>query len=142
MIFILESCAPEEEIKLQAMNTTKDGIAVGGYDPVSYFDGLAQAGSAAHQYEWRGAKFLFASDAHRDTFAKHPEQFVPQYGGYCSFGMGFGKPTTADPNAFVVQDGKLYLNASPMVRRFWKWFGNADKSDAKWRELKSSAGLL
>jgi YHS domain-containing protein len=141
MILALAGCGSAEDIKVQAISTNEDGIAIGGYGVVSYFDGQAQLGSADYSHEWNGATFRFASEPHRDTFVKNPTDFTPQYGGYCSFGMGFGKPVTADPKAFIVQDGKLHLNTSPMVLRFWRWFGNPKKSEAKWLVLKADAGI-
>ncbi len=140
-VVALGGCGSAEEIEVQAVSTTENGIAVSGYDVVSYFDGTAQVGSPDYTHVWKGATFQFVSEGHRDTFAKSPAQYAPQYGGYCSFGMGFGQLAAADPEAYVVQDGKLHLNASPMVRRFWRWFGNAEKSAAKWRELLIEAGI-
>ena len=141
LLMMCGGCEMESDMKLQSMNTNERGVAVGGYDVVSYFDGNAEPGSTEHTHVWRGAKFLFATPEHQAAFADAPERYAPQYGGYCSFGMGFGTPAAADPEAFDVQDGRLYLNASPMVRRFWRWFGNPEKSNAKWRALKAEAGL-
>jgi len=141
VVLALGGCGSDEEVAVKAISASEDGIAVGGYDVVSYFDGGAQKGTTEHSTEWNGATFHFASGAHRDAFTQDPERYIPQYGGYCSFGMGFGKAATADPEAFIVQDDKLHLNASPMVLRFWRWFGNSEKSEAKWQALRAEAGI-
>jgi len=141
MILVLTGCRVAEDMLVEAISTNDGGIAIGGYDVVSYFDGEAQLGSAEFKHVWNRATFNFASEVHRDTFAKNPATYIPQYGGYCSFGMGFGKCATADPEAYIVQEGKLYLNASPMVLRFWRWFGKPEKSEAKWLTLKAKAGV-
>lgn len=139
MLSTVSGCGSQEEVAVQMVNTTKDGVAINGYDVVSYFEGRAEEGSADHHQVWNAATFRFVSERHRDEFAKNPKRYVPQYGGHCSFGMGFGKAVPADPEAFVVQNDKLYLNASPLVLRFWQWFGDAEKSERKWRTLTVDA---
>lgn len=117
-------------------NTNAEGHALDGYDAVAYFDGAAIPGRDEYELEWNGASWKFSTDAKRKIFESNPEYYAPQFGGYCAFGMGFGKAADADPKAFVVDNGKLYLSASSMVRRFWKWFGNHEKSERNWRNLK------
>jgi hypothetical protein len=88
-----------------------DDAALRGYDPVAYFtDQKPVKGSPAHQAEYKGSKFDFASRAHRDAFVAEPAKCAPQYGGYCAFGMSNGYKAATDPAAFRVVDGKLYLN--------------------------------
>ena len=67
------------------INTSYDGVAIKGYDPVAYFtDGNAVQGSSDYTYEWLHTKWQFASAEHRDLFANDPLTYVPQYGGYCA----------------------------------------------------------
>ena len=117
-------------------NTNEDGHALGGYDAVAYFDGAAVPGRDEYELEWHGASWKFSTDKNRKKFENDPAQHAPQFGGYCAFGMGFGKASAADPKAFVINNSKLYLSASPMVRLFWKWFGNHEKSERNWRKLQ------
>ncbi|MEM8931316.1 MAG: YHS domain-containing (seleno)protein, partial [Acidobacteriota bacterium] len=57
-------------------------LAVGGYDPVSYFEhGEPVKGSKDHETTWRGATWRFASAEHLDRFVAEPEAYAPQYGG-------------------------------------------------------------
>jgi YHS domain-containing protein len=120
---------------------TKDGAAIRGYDPVAY---LLQRkpirGSAMYTSEYRGSVFHFASAANRDRFAVNPEQYVPQYGGFCAFGMAKGYKATTDPEAFTIVDGKLYLNYSLAVRARWQQDipGYIAKADKYWPEVKES----
>jgi YHS domain-containing protein len=100
---------------------TKDGAAIRGYDPVAYLrEKTPVKGSASYTSQYRGSVFHFASAANRDRFTANPEQYAPQYGGFCAFGMAKGYKATTDPEAFTIVDGKLYLNYSLKVRSLWQ----------------------
>ena len=61
----------------------REGLAIRGTDPVAYFtDNKAVKGDPNIAHDWQGAKWLFASAKNRDAFAKQPEKYAPQYGGY------------------------------------------------------------
>ena len=67
------------------------GVAVRGYDTVAYFTlGEPTAGKEAFETEWRGAKWRFASQEHQDLFVANPDNYAPQYGGYCAYGVALG----------------------------------------------------
>jgi YHS domain-containing protein len=127
----------------ELINQTYDGgVAIQGYDPVAYFiDGQAVKGSDAFSYEWLGATWHFASAEHRDQFSADPVSYAPQYGGYCSDGMADGMTTGADPEAWRIVDGKLYLFASKSGSQLWTMHapGSIGKADAQWEVVK--AGL-
>jgi YHS domain-containing protein len=113
----------------------KDGVALGGIDPVAYFSSSKPvAGAAAHTFTYKGSVFQFATSANRDQFAAKPEQFAPQYGGFCAYATASGYKVGSDPEAFTVSDGKLYLNYSPKVRTLWSKDipGFVAKADANW----------
>ena len=53
-------------------------LAIGGYDPVAYFtDNKAVPGRAEHELVWDGARWRFATAAHRDLFARDPRALCP-----------------------------------------------------------------
>ncbi|MHA7100250.1 YHS domain-containing (seleno)protein [Roseivirga pacifica] len=88
----------------------KRGIAIQGYDPVSYFEkGEAEKGLESIQYKYNGATYLFASSAHKQAFEANPAQYEPTYGGYCAYAMADGNKVKIDPKTFKLLDGKLYL---------------------------------
>ncbi|MBL6933144.1 MAG: YHS domain-containing protein [Rhodospirillales bacterium] len=96
------------------------GVALGGYDAVSYFtDGRAIKGDKAHTLDWKGARWLFSSEANRERFATSPEAFAPQYGGHCSNQMSLGNLSDIDPNVWKMIDGKLYLFGHDAGRVRW-----------------------
>ena len=100
---------------------TSWGKAIRGTDPVAYFtEGKPVEGSSDFTYRWMDAKWYFASAANRDAFAKNPERYAPQYGGYCAWAVSQNYTASTDPDAWKIVDGKLYLNYSKGVQRQWE----------------------
>lgn len=103
------------------VNKNLFGTALKGYDPVAYFkEGRPVKGKDEFRYDWMGAKWYFASAANRDEFAKNPEKYAPQFGGYCAWAVGHGYTASIDPEAWKIVDGKLYLNYSKDVQKMWE----------------------
>ncbi|HYZ40081.1 MAG TPA: YHS domain-containing (seleno)protein, partial [Stellaceae bacterium] len=90
-------------------------LSISGYDPVAYFtDGKPIPGKSEFEYLWHKLRWRFASEAHRESFAKDPDHYTPQYDGYCAMGMAGDEAVaahkdTVDPEAWAIVDGKLYL---------------------------------
>ena len=103
-----------------AVNQDRSGVAIKGYDPVAYFtQSKPVKGSASYTHSWMNSTWWFASAQDRDEFARTPEKYVPQYGGYCAYGVSQGHTAPIDPEAWTVIDGKLYLNYSKGVKKTW-----------------------
>lgn len=87
-----------------------NGLAIGGYDVVAYFSGTAQKGSSKIATKHNGATYYFSSAENKSKFEKAPKNFLPQFGGYCAWGVG-AKETKVpiNPETFDIVDGKLYL---------------------------------
>ncbi len=97
-----------------------DGLALSGYDAVAYFtEGKAVKGSKEFEFEWRGARWRFASAANRDAFKGAPAKYAPQYGGYCAWAVSRDYTYSADPEAWRIVDGRLYLNYNKDVQAKW-----------------------
>jgi YHS domain-containing protein len=89
------------------------GVAVGGYDVVSYFTAnKPEQGSPLISLKHDGAEYRFVSVLHRDRFAANPEAYLPQYGGHCAYALSKGKSMDGDPKAWLIHKGKLYLTVS------------------------------
>ena len=114
------------------------GVALGGYDPVAYFTGgQAIAGSQDHMLKWHGAIWLFASAENMEAFEMDPASYVPQYGGYCAYGVGEGVAASPDPQVFVVENGRLYLYSSPHSRSEMQsdFPGYVARADRGWQAI-------
>ncbi len=121
-----------------AVNVDAQGVALHGHDAVAYFTvGKAVPGAAQFEHQWNGARWRFASAANRDAFAKAPENYAPQFGGYCSWAVSRNYTADIDPNAFTVVNGKLYVNYSTAVQARWQVDrdGNITKAGGNWPGL-------
>ena len=112
------------------------GLAIRGYDPVAFFkDGAPVEGSKEYELSWKKAKWRFASAENRDLFKASPEQYAPQYGGYCAWAVAEGSTASVDPkNAWEIVEGKLYLNYNKEIQEKWAKDipGNIARADANW----------
>ncbi|WP_055077063.1 YHS domain-containing (seleno)protein [Pseudanabaena sp. 'Roaring Creek'] len=93
----------------ESLNLNGAGIALEGYDPVSYFSGQPALGNPAIAFTYRGAIYYFTSAANKAHFEAEPEKYLPQYGGFCATAVSEGKTFSIDPVNYNVTDGKLYL---------------------------------
>jgi len=121
------------------VNTNWRGLAIKGYDTVAYFtESKPVEGDAKITFEWMGAKWRFASTENRDAFAKEPERYAPQFGGYCAWAVSQNYTADADPQAWKIVDGKLYLNYNKEVQQTWEKdaSGNIAKGEENWPKLK------
>jgi len=85
-------------------------VALKGYDPISYFtDGKPEQGSSQFTFAFDDTTYWFKSAEHRDKFAADPEHYAPQFDGYCAVQLSRGKKVEADPQAWTITNGKLYV---------------------------------
>ena len=95
------------------INLDGNGVALGGYDPVAYFDGGKPAHGVAAIFASYGGAYLFATAAHRRAFLMNPKKYIPEFGGFCAVGTAFGEKVDVDPETGEVVKDKLYLNNNP-----------------------------
>lgn len=92
-------------------------IALKGYDPVSYFtEPRPVKGSSALNYDFDDSRYLFSTSKNKERFAADPDRYAPQFTGLCTTGLASGMKVHADPNIFLVRDGKLYVFSSAEAR--------------------------
>ena len=129
-----------------ANNIDNSNIALNGYSPVSYLDlGLAQKGVKEFKSERDGVVYYFTSEEQKASFDKKPEKYLPQYGGFCAFGIYAGAKFRTDPNKFIVKDGKYFLflyNIELDAQQLWLDENNHNKlketADKNWKQLKTT----
>lgn len=123
---------------MTAGKSLADDVAIKGYDSVAYFNaGKAMQGTDSHTFRWHGMTWYFLSRENMELFAASPEQYAPQYDGYCAWAMTEARKAITDPEVWTIVDGKLYLNCSKEA--YGKWSrdipGNINKADANWAQL-------
>jgi YHS domain-containing protein len=86
------------------------GIAIDGFDPVSYFtEDEPKQGVPDHEYIWSGVSWYFASAANREIFVRNPEIYGPQFGGHCAMSLARGYLSDGNPRVYLVVGQRLYL---------------------------------
>ncbi len=120
-------------------NLNEAGVALQGYDPVSYFSGQPIQGKAEISTIDEGAIYYFSNETNKATFQAAPQRYKPQYGGFCAVAISEGKTFPIDPNTYRITDSKLYLfyngklgntklqwDADPRARQ--------QNADARWQD--------
>ena len=125
------------------LNLDQSGVAIQGYDPVAFFtDHKPVKGDAKFLVKHDGAVYFFASKEHKDLFKADPAKYIPDFGGYCAYGVSRNKLVEIDVDAFQIVDGKLLLQYSKGVRDDFNkdTSGNLAKADANWVGLVNKKG--
>ncbi len=124
----------------------KNGLAIGGYDLVSYFEnGKAVKGSESIKTILNATTYYFTTKENQQLFEASPEKYLPQYEGYCALAVSYGKKISIDPQTFKITDGKLYLffhgnTGGRKINSIETWNKNEDrllkKADQLWPDVK------
>lgn len=130
----------------KAYNIDNSNIALEGYSPVSYLDlGIAQKGLKQFKSEHEKVVYYFTDAEQKKKFDKNPSKYLPQYGGYCAFGVYAGAKFRPDPNKFIVKDGKYFLylyNIELDAQQLWLAEKNhaklVGKANENWSKLKGT----
>lgn len=117
-------------------------LGLHGVDPVAFItlgnriDGTAKF-SAVHD----GVAYYFVSQENLDAFERNPGRFIPQNGGYCTYGVSVGKKFDGDPRYAAVRNGKLYVFLSEDIYKAFQRDeqGTIAKAETNWRRIRSVA---
>lgn len=92
-------------------NLNSDGVALSGYDPVSYFTNEGPTrGHDKWAYTHLGVTYWFSSQSHLDLFKAQPSKYEPAYGGWCAYAVGnSGEKVAVDPLTYKIYNGKLLV---------------------------------
>lgn len=137
-VMALLSLSPTSAMAEPRIYDGDTSFAIDGSDPVAYFLlGKHTKGSKAFTHDWEGATWAFATAEHRDLFAANPDQYAPQFGGYCAYAAAKNYIAPTVPEAWDIVDGKLYLNYSLGVQKRWHSDvpGMIAKGNTNWPQL-------
>ena len=119
---------------LSPVNAVSEGedkhLMLFGHDMVSYFtEGTHKMGSPAIKSVYKEVTFRVSKPEHKALFDAAPEKYIPQLGGYCANGMGYGIPWGGDADTWIIRDGKLYI------------FGGKESKDAYMLDVPKNQAL-
>lgn len=107
-------------------------LAIKGYDPVAYFTiGKPAHGLPELEYEWDEQRYRFSRAEHREAFKTDPARYAPQFAGFCAVALTRGEVEEANPEYWLVSEGKLYLFGKPIGPALFQQdlAGNLDKAN-------------
>jgi YHS domain-containing protein len=116
-------------------------VALKGYDPISYFtDGKPEKGSSEFTFAFDDTTYWFKNAEHRDKFIADPERYAPQFDGFCTLLLSRGLKVEADPEAWTITNGKLYVfSGKGGVPKFQEQpVAIAEKAGENWHQLRTA----
>lgn len=110
LLFTVNGYAQTEQVRKKQFNT-KDGVAVQGYDVISYYTSTTpKKGNKQFSFTYKGITYYFESAATQSIFKANPEKWEPAYGGWCAYAMGnTGEKVEVNPETFKIINNRLYL---------------------------------
>ncbi len=110
LLFISSICFAQTQETRKKHFLLTDGVAISGYDPVSYFEGKPKKGNPKMLFNFNGINYAFSNNRNLETFKANPMHYEPMYGGWCAYAMGAsGEKVEVDPESYKVLNDKLYL---------------------------------
>ena len=125
-----------------ATGLTAAGAPLGlhGVDPVAFIEiGNRIEGTAAYTAVHDGVAYYFSSEANKQAFEKSPSKYLPQFGGFCTFGVSVAKKFDGNPRYAAVENGKLYVFLNEAIfNEFQKdRAGTIAKATQNWRNIRN-----
>ena len=127
-----------------APGLTYAGVPLGlhGVDPVALVsNGEHLEGNATYTGTHDGVAYYFTSAENLEAFNAEPTRFVPQNGGFCTFGVSVNKKFDGDPEFAAVVDNKLYVFLNEAIFNEFKkdQAGTISKAETNWKKIKHTA---
>ena len=137
----LQAFAVDEHNVVPGLTAAGAPLGLHGVDPVAFIEiGNRIAGSAEYTEVYDGVAYYFATEDNQDTFDDDPTDFLPENGGFCTFGVSVGKKFDGDPSYAAVVDSKLYVFLNESVFRAFNKdrSGTIRKAAANWPRIRST----
>lgn len=132
--------AADENNVSPGLTTMNAPLGLHGVDPVSAIElGNAFEGSAKFAATYDGVAYYFKSKDSLEKFNASPQKFVPQNGGFCTYGVSVGKKFDGDPNFASIVDGKLYVFLNEDIYKLFLKDESRTiaKADKQWKKIRS-----
>lgn len=134
-------------VRASAEYNLTSGVALKGYDPVSYFPEGGETprpGSSAIQTTLDGVTYYFASTQNLATFNSDPEKYEPTYGGWCAYAMASGSKVDIQPEIFSIDGRRLHFFVSRRAKANFDAdvVGYERNADANWKRISGEDARL
>ncbi|MEY8801436.1 YHS domain-containing (seleno)protein [Leisingera sp. XS_AS12] len=102
--------AADEYNVVKGLTIAGKPLGMHGIDPVSMFTGQTPViGDSTHSVVHDGVDYYFADAETKARFKADPAAHLPQFGGFCAYGVYAGAKLDGDVRYADIVDGKLYL---------------------------------
>ena len=127
-----------------APGLTAAGAPLGlhGVDPVAFIEiGNRVEGRAEYSAVHEGVAYYFSTEENQEIFEDNPVRYLPENGGFCTYGVSVGKKLDGDPQFASVLDGKLYVFLNEEIFQLYQKdrAGTIAKAAKNWREIEHTA---
>jgi YHS domain-containing protein len=96
----------------------QSGLAMNGYDPVSYFtDATPLFGRPDQESRYAGVIWRFRNEGNKAAFMADPEIYMPRYGGYDPIALGRGIAVAGNPLLWAMVGERLYFFHNEAARQ-------------------------
>ncbi|MEP5295362.1 MAG: YHS domain-containing (seleno)protein [Paracoccaceae bacterium] len=134
--------AADEYNVSSGMTAANAPLGLHGVDTVAFIQtGNRIQGAAKFSAVHDGVAYYFATQENLDTFSAAPAEYLPQNGGFCTFGVSVGKKFDGNPRWSDVRDGKLYVFLSAEIFAAYQRDpeGTIAKAEANWADIRHTA---
>jgi len=134
--------AVDEHNTVPGLTAAGAPLGLHGVDPVAFIRlGNRIDGSAKYTATHDGVAYYFASAENLQAFEQASTKFVPQNGGFCTFGVSVGKKFDGDPRFAAVRDGKLYVFLNEDILKEYQKDpqGTIVKAKKNWQDIEHKA---
>ncbi len=117
-------------------------LGLHGVDPVAFVElGNRLDGSARHTAVHDGVAYYFDSAESKASFEANPAAYLPQNGGFCTYGVSVGKKFDGDPEFAALVDGKLYVFLNQEIFNLFQkdQAGTIAQAAENWPKIRSVA---
>lgn len=109
LVMVLQTACADKAKITSYLNLDKAGVAIQGYDPVSYHSGKPMKGKMEYSLVYDGATYLFSDQNNMEIFQSTPNAYLPAFGGWCAWAMLDGEKIGVDPESYKIINGITYL---------------------------------
>lgn len=134
--------AADEHNTVPGLTAVGKPLGLHGIDPVAFLDlGNRIEGRARHTAVHDGVAYYFSSKENKRTFERNAAKYVPENGGFCTYGVSVGKKFDGNPRFAAVRDGKLYVFLNEEIFKLFNKdrAGTIAKAEKNWAKIKHTA---
>lgn len=139
--YMQPTAAQDSETRKTHYNLDDTGLAMKGYDPVSYFSGSPLKGRKDIVTIHEGVIYRFNTKYNKEKFLSDPEKYSPAYGGWCAFAMGdSGEKVEVNMLTYKIRNDRLFLFYNKLLNNTLNDWNENEKvlrqqADSNWEEI-------